>query len=108
MPRIDALPCPPSRDPRPRSERIPDSVLSRYEALLDHVRARRKELGLSQEELSKRAGISKAQFANIERGYSLLSVPKLLVLADTLDTTVCALLERRRWTRSSGAARRRD
>lgn len=108
MPRIDALPCPPSRDPRPRSERIPDSVLARYEALLDRLRARRQVLGLSQEQVSKLAGISKAQLANIERGYSLLSVPKLLVLADTLETTVCALLEGGKRTRSSRTVRRSD
>jgi ribosome-binding protein aMBF1 (putative translation factor) len=96
--RIDSLPRPPSRDPRPRSERIPNSVLERYEALLDRVRAQRQALGLSQQAVAKMIGVSTSQFANIERGYSILSAPKLLGLADALNITAGALL---------GAPRRR-
>jgi DNA-binding XRE family transcriptional regulator len=92
MPRIDALPCPPSRDPRPRSERIPDSVLERYEAFLRRVRAHRQALGLTQEDVARLVGVSKSQFANFERGYSVMSVPKVFVLADALESTAGELL----------------
>lgn len=95
---IDHLPRPPSRDSRPRSERIPDSVLKRYEVLLNRVRARRQALGLSQRAVAELIGISASQFANVERGYSVLSAPKLIALADALGTTVGALM---------GSARRR-
>jgi transcriptional regulator with XRE-family HTH domain len=92
MARIDALPCPPSRAPRPRSERIPDSVLRRYEAFLEQVSARRQALRLTQEDVAELVGISKSQFANFERGYSVLSVPKLFVLADALEVTAAELV----------------
>jgi ribosome-binding protein aMBF1 (putative translation factor) len=94
MARIDALPCPPSRDPRPRSARVPDSVLRRYEAFLDTVRARRQALGLTQDDVAQSLRIAKSHFANIERGYTVLSVPKLLALADALETTAGGLLAR--------------
>lgn len=108
MPRIDALPCPPSRDPRPRSARIPDSVLGHYEAFLERVRGRRQALELTQEGVAKLAGISKAQVANIERGYSIVSVPKLFVLAKVLRTTPGELLGARPRRRSSAGGRRRN
>lgn len=68
MVSIDDLPCPPSRDPRPRAERVPDSVLRRYEAFLDRLRSRRLALGFTQERLAQRLGVTVAQLANIERG----------------------------------------
>jgi DNA-binding XRE family transcriptional regulator len=92
MARIDALPSPPSRNPRPRSARIPDSVLRRYEAFLGRVRARRQHLGLTQEDAAHALGIAKSHFANIERGYSVLSVPKVFALADALKATAGELL----------------
>jgi transcriptional regulator with XRE-family HTH domain len=60
------------------------------------VRARRKALGRTQEDVAQALGISKSHFANVERGYSVLSVPKLFALADALETSAGDLLARRR------------
>ena len=57
----------------------------------NHVRALRKELGLSQEELGKRCGVSRQTINAIENQKYDPSLPLALQLARILGTTVDAL-----------------
>ena len=67
---------------------------------LDHdpraVRRRRIEVGLTQAEAAKRAGISAGHLCEIERGTRNPSAPVLDRLATTLATTTAELMPRRR------------
>ena len=57
----------------------------------NHVRALRKELGLSQEELGKRCGVSRQTINAIENQKYDPSIPLAFQLARILGTTVDAL-----------------
>ena len=57
----------------------------------NHVRALRKELGLSQEELGKRCGVSRQTINSIENQKYDPSLPLAFQLARILGTTVDAL-----------------
>ena len=57
----------------------------------NHVRALRKELGLSQEELGKRCGVSRQTISAIENQKYDPSLPLAFQLARILGTTVDAL-----------------
>ena len=57
----------------------------------NHVRALRKELGLSQEELGKRCGVSRQTINAIENQKYEPSLPLAFQLARILGTTVDAL-----------------
>lgn len=57
----------------------------------NHVRALRKALGLSQEELSKRCGVSRQTINAIENQKYDPSLPLAFQLARILGTTVDAL-----------------
>ena len=57
----------------------------------NHVRALRKELGLSQEELGKRCGVSRQTINAIENQKYDASLPLAFQLARILGTTVDAL-----------------
>ena len=57
----------------------------------NHVRALRKELGLSQEELGKRCGVSRQTINAIENQKYDSSLPLAFQLARILGTTVDAL-----------------
>lgn len=57
----------------------------------NHVRALRKELGLSQEELGKRCGVSRQTINAIENQKYDPSLPLAFQLARILSTTVDAL-----------------
>ena len=57
----------------------------------NHVRALRKELGLSQEELAKRCGVSRQTINAIENQKYDPSLPLAFQLARILGTTVDAL-----------------
>lgn len=55
------------------------------------VRARRKRLGISQEELAGRAGLHRTYVADIERGARNLSLANIEKLAKALDTSIPVL-----------------
>ena len=57
----------------------------------NHVRALRKEVGLSQEELGKRCGVSRQTINAIENQQYDPSLPLAFQLARILGTTVDAL-----------------
>ena len=52
------------------------------------VKERRKELGLTQAEISERLIMSQGAFSLIERGCSGFSVTDLIVLSDILDLSI--------------------
>ncbi|MCL6445043.1 MAG: helix-turn-helix transcriptional regulator [Alicyclobacillus sp.] len=54
----------------------------------DKMIALRKQLNLTQEEVAKRAGISRAYYANIEAGRRRSTIPVAKRIADALTTTV--------------------
>lgn len=59
----------------------------------DRIKARRCELGLSQEELANRAGVSRVQISNLERGESKnIQSKTALAIAEALDTTAAWIL----------------
>lgn len=57
------------------------------------VRKRRKELGLSQESLSFKAGLHRNYISDIERGVKSPSLRVIVKLADALGVTVSALMK---------------
>lgn len=59
----------------------------------DRIRSRREELGMSQQELAKRAGYStRSAIAKIEKGVSDITSSKLIEIANALQTTVSYLV----------------
>lgn len=59
----------------------------------DAIRIRRKELGLSQEALSFRAGLHRNYISDIERGLKSPSLRVIVKLAEALGMTVSALVQ---------------
>jgi transcriptional regulator with XRE-family HTH domain len=56
------------------------------------IRAKRKELGVSQEELAITAGVERSNMGKIERGENNLSVLNLVRVAEALDSTAADIL----------------
>lgn len=56
------------------------------------VRARRKELGISQEELAIISGVERSNMGKIERGENNLSILNLIRIADALDSKAAEIL----------------
>lgn len=54
------------------------------------IRARRKELGLSQEQLAEKVGVSYQQIQRYESGYSMLNVENIQRIARSLQIPVTA------------------
>jgi len=57
------------------------------------VRARRTELGLSQEKLAGASGLDRSFVGEIDRGQRNVTIPTLLRIAFALDTTPGTLLD---------------
>ncbi len=66
------------------------------DVLLDQIGIRivrrRKELGLTQDELAARLGITRPNIGNMERGQQNLTVGMLCRVAEALETTVQELM----------------
>lgn len=56
------------------------------------VRARREELGLTQEQLAERAQVHDRSVGKVERGVSNVTLATLVALADALDVPVAGLM----------------
>jgi len=76
-----------------RGPRITADDAAMSAALGERVRQRRGHLGLSQQELGRRIGLTFQQVQKYERGTNRISVPLLMRLAVALDTTPAALLD---------------
>ncbi len=63
----------------------PPDPAALYEALGDLIRRKRKQVPLTQKELSARLGVSRASIANIETGRQKILVHQLLQLAAVLE-----------------------
>lgn len=64
-----------------------------YRALGKRVRSQRKLMGLTQEDLSEKVGISCSFMGHIERGTRKLSVDTLVKLSEALNLSCDALLQ---------------
>ena len=63
-----------------------------YDQLGGLIRARRKGLSLTQQEVAARIGISRASLANVETGRQKVLVHQLYALAEALDLRPADLL----------------
>jgi transcriptional regulator with XRE-family HTH domain len=58
----------------------------------NHVRARRKELGISQEELAARAEVHRTWVSQLERGVSNVSIDNIGRISEALEVPAWELL----------------
>lgn len=58
------------------------------------IKAKRKEQGLSQDDMADRLGISPSAYGKIERGTTRIDIDRLKQIAETLETNVIDLLEK--------------
>jgi transcriptional regulator with XRE-family HTH domain len=72
---------------------ITERIARTREALGRTVRLRRRELGLSQEELAARAGLDQAYISHVEGGRRNVSIDNLTRLALALDVAVADLFD---------------
>ena len=63
-----------------------------YKALGSRILARRKKLGLTQEEISEMLNISRVYYSSIESGHRKIYTSTLVELANALETTADDLL----------------
>ena len=59
------------------------------------IRERREALGMTQEELAKKAGISRPFLSTVETGAAVPTVAKAVDIAEALETTVDELFTRK-------------
>src|SRR5690349_24854027 len=75
------------------------SALSR--ALAEEIRAQRRAVEMSQDELGKRAGVSRGQVVRIEAGERVLDVTQVAAFADALRLDIVTLFQRAEIGRAS-------
>lgn len=77
-----------------------------YRNLGNRIRGLRKSLGLTQDQLAKQAGMSRASLANIERGKQQVLVHHLFTISDglQLESPAQLLLAPQEGDRKRGAA----
>lgn len=75
--------------PRLSSKADKDKKLVRLGAA---IRAKRKEMGVSQEELAIVSGVERSNMGKIERGENNLSVLNLIRIADALDSKAAEIM----------------
>ena len=69
-------------------------LLPEASALLGtRIAIRRKELSISQKELAKRADICRPTLSSYELGEAPITVEKLIIIAEILDTPLAYFLE---------------
>lgn len=71
--------------PQPRER---DDVLKAFGSA---VRQRRNELGISQEELALRSGLTRSYITDVERGVRNIALRNIARLAEALDTNLAHL-----------------
>lgn len=68
-----------------------DSADDAHHAFARVVRARREELGMSQEELAHRAGLHRTYISDLERGARNIALTNIVRLANALELPVADL-----------------
>ena len=63
-----------------------------YVALVNRIRRKRQEKGMTQQKLAKLINLSPSFYGHIERGTRVPSVDTLVLIANTLDTGIDILL----------------
>ena len=63
-----------------------------YKAMGNRIRARRLEMGLTQEKLAEKAEISTSHVGEIERGTSICSLEVIVKLANIMDLNLDTLI----------------
>jgi transcriptional regulator with XRE-family HTH domain len=71
------------------SDKVADGLVNSLSKVLER---RRQELRMSQEDLSKKAGLSRTYLSDIERGLRNISVVTLHKLAEALSTQASVML----------------
>ncbi len=66
-----------------------------YKKIGENIRAKRKELGLSQEGLAQAIGLKRPSMSNIEKGRQNILLHTFCDIAETLNSTASALLPER-------------
>ena len=61
-------------------------------AIGNKIRLLREEKGLSQENLASALDITQSNYARLEKDDNRISVPRLIIIANTLETTVTELV----------------
>lgn len=74
------------------AERVPPLAVRRRLAFAAVVRARRTALGLSQEQLARRAGCDRQSIVRLETATRSPSLDRIFMLADALDVRLGELL----------------
>lgn len=69
------------------------SARDRARELGERVRARRHEVGISQEQLGERCGLHRTYVGQVERGEVNVSVRNLIAIADGLGVDVGVLVQ---------------
>lgn len=64
--------------------------------LFENIMKARKTMGLTQNEVARRVGITQQAYSFIEKGLKMPSVSTLSALADVFETTTDELLGRRK------------
>jgi transcriptional regulator with XRE-family HTH domain len=59
-----------------------------YPELIHKIRATRKQIGLSQNEMAERLHMTKQQYTRMERQITTLSVPRLMEIVKILEITI--------------------
>jgi transcriptional regulator with XRE-family HTH domain len=59
-----------------------------YPDLIHKIRATRKQIGLSQNEMAERLHMTKQQYTRMERQITTLSVPRLMEIVKILEITI--------------------
>jgi len=59
-----------------------------YPELIHKIRATRKLIGLSQEQMADRLHMTKQQYTRMERQVTTLSVPRLMEIVRILEITI--------------------
>ena len=63
-----------------------------YEAMGRRIRRKRQETGMTQQEMAAKINVSPSYFGHIERGTRIPSLDTLVLIANTLNTGLDALL----------------
>lgn len=76
--------------------------MNEMEILLRNIKSRRKEKGLTQQELGELIGKDSGEISKIERGERRISLEQLYIISEALDCSILSLLPDNRAYENSG------